>query len=702
MILHEVLVSENRYNFIVQVDASTITIGKRGNVDFFKRCLTDTDALSAYIESIESSLRDHQPLKPFAAVTNGLFVFLLCDALFHDTALTLYSERYIQIANTSGAFADCFGLSISPKCRKTKLFSSIMEFVNSYKDNAETVVSLNIASDEEYRVCEISIDNNVITYDINGKLWSACLSGHSDLRNAQCVLSFLHDLKSAIIDQDPIRVHEAISPFGALAAMKLMQCFFDRETKRFFKELTVIIVEKNRTPLKPAKLLREYLGSNRTTYYLEVLSILEAQIPTLVSYLIETNDDVIENDSDVWSLYESKPGSVAPHKIVFDCSEGIREEAQAFLRIKAFPYLIAGRDYTFLIYTIWNSINTGLRILKHLNLTSVMELKKSDVDYLQAYLAQKTDKKLSTQRRILVQLKSFYSFTAIRTHATSANAFSSVKIPLEQANPTEPASPTALKTIDDFLDELEEVIKFAFLFCCITAARANSICSLTTDCLIMRPDGHYVLKVQNHKTELRDTIAGRPPYTYHTLPANIATALLDFIDRTADLRAQMDKPYIFVYRPHRQREGSQRLPLVLSSNKFLLDIEKMLAAVVLYDHNGLPLKCSFRSIRAEVGRSMFAQGAEASEVAAKLGNTPAVALAHYNKQYPIDEAKKRNGFYKDTVESNVRQGTIHTYKPKGTSTEMYGDCLSTVHCSNDRDCRHCSQRITCLSAMQSP
>ena len=148
---------------------------------------------------------------------------------------------------------------------------------------------------------------------------------------------------------------------------------------------------------------------------------------------------------------------------------------------------------------------------------------------------------------------------------------------------------------------------------------------------------------------------------------------------------------LLVYQDLHRRAGTHLPPRVLNGKCLQYFICNILSKANIRDADGVIDRESLRSIRAEVGRALFASGKSADEVSSFLGNSPAVASQSYNKCYPTDEARKYNSFYKETLEKSAFSS--NNIEPKEQNrTVMFGTCSSSKVC-NGKDCRTCPERI---------
>ena len=142
------------------------------------------------------------------------------------------------------------------------------------------------------------------------------------------------------------------------------------------------------------------------------------------------------------------------------------------------------------------------------------------------------------------------------------------------------------------------------------------------------------------------------------------------------------------------RPDTSRKPVVLNSTCFAKALQKLCREHEIYDSDGLMPSWSAINIRAEVGRSMFANGASAEDVAAKLGNTAVVSKMHYDKMYPEDEAAMRRTLYSQTLDDVIASKESKTTSPSPSPTPLYGACTLPTSCPSTQDCRKCTQLTT--------
>ncbi len=743
--MHKVtFVSRDRYSYTVKIDDALVEFTMRNNGLYNSdREGFGISGISKLVDDIEYRIKEFLPLGDMVEVANGTNMFRILNALFKDETKAFweqeYKKSYLQNEGAKRCFARCFGfvhskcgpsnplrdwmfdyardfkvenqrmedpssqkaLSI-PKamCSKAKKYSLL---TNEYQKVINDILEAE-AKDGPYHVMLINTDNNVFTYSINGKNWSVCLSGRDELNSSWTVLTYIKKLDECIKKRSLESLRSINSIIGGTASVELVGLLFDCEFKSWIQDIMRERTLANREITGPASLLKEIFGASRTTYYLELLTFLEKELPALEKYLIQSSIDEIMCDKSEWKLYYSSINGRFKSKRISFCEHNyssiLVNEIQTYLRFKARPYIIAGNSFAKYIDALWYGISfcldTVLRI--HNKLTSIKSLNTYDVLYIQTYCSQKSVLDYSTWRIYMIRFRAFYKYFAFSSSTSSerqANAFAGTCFPAATINPTKPASTLSLNTVSESIIKAQAYIRLAYDLYMITGGRGNSICGLTVDDLIENGMGDYAVRVSSFKTEIARLKTGKETVVTHQLPQQVAEELLEYISQTDYLRKQLDKPYIFVYMPENLRSGSKRKPLVLDAHTFVYQISKLFEGKQLYDEQGLPLHLTIKQIRAEVGRRLFREGSTKSQVSLKLGNTPEIASQHYNTQYPLDEAKMFNDLYTITIEPNLTNETQTEQNPASGLREMYGQCFSPQKCQNNNDCRNCPQRLVC-------
>lgn len=695
--MHNIMIiGGNGHQCIMNIGGIEIKLSKRNNgID-----ITNIEELSAVISEISYLFQNHKPVNDLPKKLCGVNILRIMDTFFYSDAFEYWKSEFAcrfngRKSEFSKIFYDCFGFTYVFH-NKTPLSVKIRQFAFEYVRNPE------IARSEYFEIEYLFQNNNIATFRINDKHFELCLVGRGQMRNPADVLNALTDIKKGLITKDELVLKKGISLLGPLASLSLQELFFKDATKEFFCDLAIGRVHETRALLQPRKLLKEYFGNARTGFYNELLNELESLIPEHNEYLNKSNIDVLYTNDDSWILYNSYADQIHRLCLVFSGTPKLIAEIQSFLRYKAKRYINSGKPFSQSLYRIWAELSIAINFIYDEQdnlLESILDLTVLDIQDLQAYLAQEADYGLNTQRGVFIYLKALYKFTLLQSKDLALAPLKTLKFPKFKSRSkshTEPISQETLNALLTNLDKLPTYIRLAFLLCAVTAARANSICLLTTDS-IQKSCGKCTVKVYYQKTYEYRIKKGKSPFVIHEIPEKLYDELFEYIQQTEELRSLLETPYILVYRSTNYRIDTMRLPNVLRYDSFTYEIGKILDKVQLYNDRGERVKCGFRNIRAEVGRAMFAMGKTEKEVAAKLGNSEVVARSNYNVVYPADEAELYNRQYKITVEqvkerietmsSNNSGQIIHIQK------ELYGHCNAENVCSNKNDCLNCPQRI---------
>ncbi len=209
--------------------------------------------------------------------------------------------------------------------------------------------------------------------------------------------------------------------------------------------------------------------------------------------------------------------------------------------------------------------------------------------------------------------------------------------------------------------------------------RSGSFDNLTLSSLVVS-QGHYAIRCFLKKTYKHRIKSGLPVYNDYQISDDLAFEIKSFIEQTKALRAQLPKPYLLVYQGDGRRIDTHLAPMVLTGRALSFYLCSVLEKEGVRDDDGIIGRESLRSIRAEMGRMLFAKGKTAKEVSAYLGNSPEVAAKSYNQCYPIDEARKYNDFYKETLERTALLSNSVATKEQSRLV-MFGTCLSYKGCN---------------------
>ena len=254
-------------------------------------------------------------------------------------------------------------------------------------------------------------------------------------------------------------------------------------------------------------------------------------------------------------------------------------------------------------------------------------------------------------------------------------------------NPTSPISPDELKSLLERLSLMPTYIQIAILILCETGARANEVCGVTIDEFHYECGSTPILDIILRKNRRARANRGAPTFVRHKISDYLAKRIAEYITEHEKERNAIGTKQILVYTPSTRRTGSCRPPVVLSSSSLSYWLKKL---------SGSDFECTARIIRAGIGRAAFAEGKSASEVAAKLGNSPQIAESHYNFLSPRSEAELYDRFYDRAFSFYSDSHGISSFPQE--SKELYGICTSSSHSNcNQNRCETCPQRITCKS-----
>lgn len=418
---------------------------------------------------------------------------------------------------------------------------------------------------------------------------------------------------------------------------------------------------------------------------------LEDNVPYYEEQLIAGNEQELLSDKDTYTLYFRNANTLYYAELIFIGEFQLRKECKDF----------------FLSYAKFGNTNLNIekaslvsRILRQLFLImfneldiyieSIAFLTSADVKILLSYLIQSAGFAYTTIKKRIYFLGKFYSYITGLEPTNPISAFYKLKLPIGESIHTTPISKAAKECIIREISTAPPVYSVGIKIAFATGMRDGTFDTLTTNSLVYT-QGHYVIRYFLKKTYKYRIANGLPVYNECQIPNELAMEIKEFINQSKDLRSQLDKPYLLVYQDLHRRAGTHLPPRVLNGSGLQYFICNILSKANIRDADGVIDRESLRSIRAEVGRALFASGKSADEVSSFLGNSPVVASQSYNKCYPMDEARKYNSFYKETLEKSAFSS--NNIEPKEQNRMvMFGTCSSCKTC-NGKDCRTCPERI---------
>lgn len=703
----------NRYN--VMIDGVTIELSMAMN----KIAYGDYNTLSVFIDNIEQHLQAGLPLALLSNEMNGVNMLRMLIVFYHDMTLenwlkhvsnnpmakiNILFEQYFGFRHNATKYPSEFGAELTKAAvdQRNLFLSNQKEIALSARRAEEKAAKQEkriqrllkktekeIAVSKEWAVIKKTLANNVVLYEINGHDVDMCLSGHSSLDSAKNVMNNLSKLKTGFDHSDSSMVRDAICTFGGKASFQVMELFFFDQAMHFFESTFELYVLSIRCRPNPCSFLKSYFGGScgmENRFYLVLLSGLEKRIPSIEEQLVQTSVEEMHSSSNEWKLFYRNRRRLSLCLIRFPEQNNLKNEMIQFFHHLYNVYSSSGGSP----YPIIQEYDTSiLKIIEGINrpISSAIELSSWDYRNIIASLLTKTS--ISTIRSYLFNMRRFLYY--LDPEACDRNIPLCI-IPSSVLNPRKPLSSSVIRKIAEHSDELPEDIWLAFQVFAETGARAGSLFDLTVDDL-SKVGEKWIIRIFYKKAMARRFESDVPSYVVHELSNELAKELLSYIQRTEHLRNLLPEKYIFVYSSTWFRPDSSRLPSVLTSDRFSDGIQNLCTKHSIYDSNGMLPTFPAQSIRAEVGRALFAKGASPETVAAKLGNSAPVAKRHYDSMYPADEASMRRKLYAQTIDSNIEPPGTDRSIPLAKTDPMYGSCSKPGVCMNANDCRVCTERI---------
>lgn len=684
---HDVtIVKKAQYYIEYLIDGRTVLLNRTGaTVD-----LTIASIIAKIVSGIEEALITGSSLIPYTKKISGKNLFRILDAVFFNIAFQEW-QTYFDGACNQGkkafkcAFVDHYGFYHSFKSASTSLYYKIREAAEERKH----FIKPELAESSAYSVVQQTVTNNVVTYLINGNSVDICLRGKPKFKHAGALLDWLTKTKNALCEGNPEEISGVIQEIGSKAFLQIAHYLYDAELTAFLVACAKQQVMGKRELLKPSKIIKHFFGMEQSDYYFCLLSSLEKMIPWANSYLYESNLGEIASEKTTWVLFEQRCGELIRYTTTFVGSESYINSVQNLCRKEAEELLRAERPFVVHIHSLAHDLSTAYMILSEIGapIETVEDIYSVHLGAIRTYLSNTNNRNSSqTQRRILYGLKSLYDAAHKNQPSAPFSPFEHMLVPKRKVNPTMPISTKQMLNLPNEIKNAPLVIQIAMAIAIATGARANSICALTTSDFSFTTETNTVtvtlfktLHLETHDAKLLIQIDNK-----------LAQLIQDYITKTADLRSQLDCPYLLVYRPSRERAGSHRKPKILTPNSFAYHIKKHCGNTPIYDANGFPITCAFKTIRATVGRELFLSGISEEEAAKRMGNTTKIKAEHYTTLFPEDEAKLRHEQYEKTVVSIMQ--SEQSAMPVPNQALMYGTCDAGKTC-NRNNCTTCHERI---------
>ena len=698
----------NRKIEILIQDSHSCTISVDGcsiNIKYYKNNinLKSVEDIQCLFQNIDEAFAGQKTFGDVCKLIYGKNLLAILDAVYAEEIIGLFEEKYEEAVGKSYvSFKNFFNVFFSfPYTRKYSNF----KFVAYLKESTGEIASkinvkdryLSIAHNDEFEVKYISTVGNVASFFINGESFEICLSGRSYMKDCNVVLDTIGALRAALDGQNRTGVMSIIEKIGNIATLRIMQiCYPQLAIDYFILEAENKI--KRRQCIYPNLLLKEYFnpapyrGEARIFYFI-ILQELEKRAPEWKKMLIDQNKQEIFSQKRTWTIfYNSDSVTLRWRVLTFIGEETLQNEFRIFLR--EISMLGSTEPDTHAITSRFNDIIICIDAFYNVldvDLESIHELTKVNVQLLISHFFQNTDYECATIHRAISSLRLFYNYTTGMKNDNQLSAFHGIYLPRPLPNPTNPISKEGKDAIIKSFGKLPRVVQIGIKIACCTGIRSGSFVELMTHSLIHQGEQFY-LRVFLKKTYKYRIKNGLPTYIDYSIPKEFGEEIEQFISDTQDLRDRLEKPYLLIYQPNYRRRETSLPPVVLSGQSLADDMTKILDAAQIYTDDGLPERTSLRNFRAEMGRLLFANGKSAQEVSEYLGNSPMVAQTHYDNYLPIDDAKMYDRLWKETIEKGISsRAMIQKIQPHPV---MYGTCTSNKECKG-KDCRKCPSLIQC-------
>lgn len=683
----------------VSIDGIVIQLGKRlCRVDF-----GNADNFNSVLKDIEDVFIWRHAFSDIQSRTNTFNLLMLLDSIYYESTLELFQYHCAEIMKQcdmpfAETFTKVFGSRPEKKYRRLSIVSEISKI---YKDiHFQFYGSLKLkrskyASNNQFCVKYIASIGNIISYTINDEPLDICLRGKTHLYEATNVLSVIENLQDALALEDKTSILSIFEEVGYLNALDIIRICYPKLATSFFAKIAERIV-RTRKQVHPFLLLKSYIKTvpyqgNARQFFNTLLEQLEDHVPYYEEQLIAGNEQELLSDKNVYTLYFRNANTLYSTELVFIGGFQLRKECKDFcLSYAKFGNTNLNVEKASLVSGVFRQLFSIMFNDLDIYIESIACLTSADVKILLSYLIQSAGFAYTTIKKRVYLLGKFYSYVTNMEPTNPASAFYKLKLPIGESIHTTPISKDAKECIIREISTAPPVYSVGIKIAFATGMRDGTFDTLTTDSLVYT-QGHYVIRYFLKKTYKYRIANGLPVYNECQIPDELAMEIKKFINQTKDLRSQLDKPYLLVYQDLNRRAGTHLPPRVLNGRRLQYFICSMLSKANVCDADGVIDRESLRSIRAEVGRALFASGKNADEVSSFLGNSPVVASQCYNKCYPTDEARKYNSFYKETLEKSAFSSNNIEQKEQNRMV-MFGTCSACKTC-NGKDCRTCPERI---------
>lgn len=612
-------------------------------------------------------------------------IYCLSPGSSNFSSLSVYLTGHVS--NLTQSVCADFNSILMPVVAAHRNVQKVLS-MEKYRNKALTYLQLNFESyktiQEEWTVKYGGASENNLSYIfvINGKEIDIAKNNNAFTDPSTYeIYRLCIDLKSTVNSNGPLL--DYVSKYGHNIVFSILEIIAYDETLKFFVNKANEIISSHEL-FYPRLLLKKYgFSSSRTNeiFLNNILDDLENFFENNKGRYISDNSTEYNKD-DCWDIYYLKGESLAYAKLDYTkiTNVKLRQEFIGFMREYAKHHKYHAISSTF------GRISVILEKLPN-NINSILEVTRADVVGI---YSNANEYKTHTFYKILTNAGTLFNYiNSLKDSAEKAtsNPFYSIK----HFDDTENITPPDIADIRKMLQNCSSVpnhIKIAFMMLLETGARANEISNLKTDDIEFdNKTGDAIIKKVLYKTiDTKDI-----PFVKIKISKELSTILKQFISDTANIREQLEHPFVFAYRNIRRRKNSSTPYKVLNPSILKNGVKKW-ASDVLGKEKAKSI--TPRSIRTLVGTELFKYGYTASEISDILGNTSSVAEKHYINLSPYDQSSIRHEFFEKNFTHIFDNNNNKVIDPI-INTTLLGLCNFSKKCERGNDCSSCEHRISC-------
>ena len=527
---------------------------------------------------------------------------------------------------------------------------------------------------DNIRVMFLYANNNSRIYLVNNTQVSACSNRVHGITSEKQVLEAALEIRSAI--QTDAALQDFTAKWGGSFVLRIINAVCPAESMTYFRHIAEDYIS-NRRLIEPSNILKHLnfsLNDQTNKLYVDaLLSLLETVRNNSAEPLIRGNENEVNSNSEVWTMFYQKQGSLKYCRLDFEEIKNphIRNEVKQFLRDR---YLYD--EPVTQLSRYFRHIRDALNIIAQNEPNSVAEITSDHVNHLQTVMVN-GDASVSKISETLQVMGRFFEWACFE-QLLSGEKNNPFRLKIQNKGRFQksimPVKDEAVAIVAAHLEELPEYVQIAFLLFLSTLSRANDVCSLKLSDIKLCPDGG---------SEWRYITKKNGVYTVKKLDAELTQQIMEYAEKTAELREQFGSDAVLLYCQPGLRKGSCRKPKMLDSQAFIEHIKKLLNR-----YGATQMTLNPRSIRAEGGRRLHAHGYAEYEIAAALDNTPAIAEKHYRSLTLHDEAE----LYHKAFQREINQfWDTHEALHDGNFAEniIFGSCKSETPCTKNMTCESC-------------